>query len=414
MKSRLARLILLALFCLGLPGLVTTTLRAQIEDLQQATEEKAACMRNLKTIYDAIQKYQVDHKELPNWLSDLVPQYLDDVTVLTCPVCKRTGQAEASALADPKISTSYDYEFAPVPLGAKDAPGDPSKTHRDWRRREMSLVGSIVPLVRCHHHNMVLNLAYDGRIYESQDTWELLVTNQVSIFKLMSVHMYSGKGKNNAMAKAAPPPTIVMPAAPRVFPPRDPQAKTNLIDLTAYYNAALAEPWLGRPDNDLATLPTGLQTFGGVQYDVRGLIQLGGKGESSKRYPTEVKGIEVNQKCARLHFLQAVAFGNGVEDGAQVGTYVVHFAANQMQLEIPVLYGRDVRDWHTLAEEKPDPKELQVVWTGTNKVSEAAHKQLRLFATTWENVAPGVEIKSLDFVSPQGVSAPFVIAISAE
>ena len=51
-------------------------------------------MRNLKTIYDAIQKpYQVDHKELPNWLSDLVPQYLDDVTAFsTCPVCNRTGQ----------------------------------------------------------------------------------------------------------------------------------------------------------------------------------------------------------------------------------------------------------------------------------------------------------------------------------
>jgi hypothetical protein len=47
-------------------------------------------------------------------------------------------------------------------------------------------------------------------------------------------------------------------------------------------------------------------------------------------------------------------------------------------------------------------------------VSAAAHKQLRLFTTTWENVAPGVEIKSLDFVSPQGVTAPFVVAITAE
>ena len=57
----------------------------------QTAEERAACIKNLKTIYDAIQEYQRDHKSLPNWLSDLVPQYLADVNVLTCPVCRRTG-----------------------------------------------------------------------------------------------------------------------------------------------------------------------------------------------------------------------------------------------------------------------------------------------------------------------------------
>jgi hypothetical protein len=40
-----------------------------------AAEEKEACTRNLKVIYDAIQAYQFDHKDLPNWLSDLVPDY---------------------------------------------------------------------------------------------------------------------------------------------------------------------------------------------------------------------------------------------------------------------------------------------------------------------------------------------------
>ena len=66
------------------------------------------------------------------------------------------------------------------------------------------------------------------------ETWELLVTNQVSIFKLMSVHMYSGKEKNNAMAKK-PRRRPQSSCRPRHGFSRRAitQAKTNLIDLTA-------------------------------------------------------------------------------------------------------------------------------------------------------------------------------------
>src|ERR1017187_3918958 len=58
----------------------------------RAAEEKAACTKNLKAIYDAIQAFEVDHRDFPNWLSDLVPQYLPHANVLVCPVCRRTGQ----------------------------------------------------------------------------------------------------------------------------------------------------------------------------------------------------------------------------------------------------------------------------------------------------------------------------------
>ena len=75
--------------------------RAQAPSLSLAEQEKEACVSNLKTIYAAIEAYQRDHKALPNWLSDLVPQYLPDVNVLVCPVCRRTGQTEKPPLADP-------------------------------------------------------------------------------------------------------------------------------------------------------------------------------------------------------------------------------------------------------------------------------------------------------------------------
>jgi len=41
-----------------------------------AAEEKEGCINNLRVIYDAIQAYQFDHKDVPRWLSDLVPDYL--------------------------------------------------------------------------------------------------------------------------------------------------------------------------------------------------------------------------------------------------------------------------------------------------------------------------------------------------
>src|SRR5215472_9028512 len=79
-----------------------------------AAEEREGCTRNLKVIYDAIQAYQFDHKDLPNWLSDLVPDYIFDPRVLICPVCRRTGRTESPPLADPKLACSYIFEFSPV------------------------------------------------------------------------------------------------------------------------------------------------------------------------------------------------------------------------------------------------------------------------------------------------------------
>jgi hypothetical protein len=150
-----------------------------------------------------------------------------------------------------------------------------------------------------------------------------------------------------------------------------------------------------------------------VDYDVRGIIQLGSKSPSVRRFPTRVNGIKIRQKCARLHFLHAAAFGLAANGGEQIGSYILHFGTNQMQLEIPIIYGRDVNNWHTFPGEKLGAAPV-VAWTGTNTVSAAAHQSIRLFTTTWVNVAPGVEIESLDFVSGMGTVAPFLIAITAD
>src|SRR4029078_7790297 len=98
--------------------------------------------------YDAIQAYQFDHKELPNWLSDLVPDYIPDGNALICPVCRRTGRTEKPPLADPKLACSYLFEFSPVPLVTGAGPGEPRPTRRDWKRRQLGFVAAVVRLLR--------------------------------------------------------------------------------------------------------------------------------------------------------------------------------------------------------------------------------------------------------------------------
>jgi hypothetical protein len=122
----------------------------------------------------------------------------------------------------------------------------------------------------------------------------------------------------------------------------------------------------------------------------------------------------VHQKCRQLHLLHAAGFGNPGDEGKQLGAYVVHFTTNPMRLEIPIRYGHEVRDWHAVAGGPPAPKELQEAWKGQNAVSKSAGRSIRLFLTTWTNVAPDLEIASIDYVSCMAGPAPFLIAITAE
>lgn len=391
---------LLAALCLIAPQARSQD-AADNQDPKLAAEEKEACISNLNVIRQAIQAYWNDHKEIPNWLSDLVPQYINDPNVLICPVCKRTGRTEMPSISDPKIPCSYLYEFCPVPLLTNKASGVVI-THRDWKRRQMEIVGPMVPIVRCRHHLEVLNLAFDGRIYDSPSMWESLLTNKMDINLISWEHLYSDVTAAN---EARPKPVI---------PPRDPATSPALIDLTPYYNAALNESWHEKNrKNDLSSLPTGIQEFAGVKYDVRGLIQVTSKAPGVKGFPLRVNGIKIGQKCERIHFLHAVVFGTLETEGMQVGSYIIHYATNKMQLEIPIVCGRDVRDWHSNPNETPSD-ELTVAWTGTNEISAQAHRSIRLFTTTWVNIAPDVEIKSIDFVSAMRHPAPFLVAVTLD
>ncbi|MDB6110623.1 MAG: hypothetical protein JWR69_2373 [Pedosphaera sp.] len=145
----------------------------------RAQKDKDACTGHLLEIEKAIRAYEKDNHALPNWLSDLVPKYIADTNVLVCPVTQRTGKTANFGIVDPGLPNVYLYEFSAskIPWGADGGDGGP--TMKEYKLRQKELVGVGVPLIRCHLHEPVLNLSFNGRIYESPLGWEGMFTNAV-------------------------------------------------------------------------------------------------------------------------------------------------------------------------------------------------------------------------------------------
>jgi serine/threonine protein kinase len=195
------------------------------------------------------------------------------------------------------------------------------------------------------------------------------------------------------------------------IPSRDPQAGPELIDLGAFYNAALSENWNDPFDreNHLGEVPAGVQTLAETRFDVRGVVQVE---QQSRRFPARIDGIAIGQTCRRLHFLHAASNAALIEDGTQIGQYVVHLA-NGEQRDIPIVLGRDLLDWWN------QPREGQpivIAWEGDNPKSRlhADGRKLRLFKSTWENPFTEVEVDVVDFVATRPGPSPFLVALTAE
>jgi hypothetical protein len=364
-------------------------------------DEREACRKNLETIHKAIQSYRRENKDLPSWLSDLVPKHLKDPNVLTCPSTRRTGTVNNLGTEDPRISTTYLYQFSDGPI-PKVVPGGEGHTMEEWKRRQMSVVGGIVPMVRCHNHGRVLNVSFDGKLYESEGAWEGAHKDVIDTSELFPKKIFAAEAAAAAAARAK-----------ASVPSRATGAASNLIDLSRFYNASLTESWHpagpgGAPSNNLEWLPQGVQKFGGTEFDVRGLIQLASKKLDASRYPLNVNNIKVDQKAARLHFLHSTGWSAG--DGTPICDYVIHYGNGKTET-FTVKYGAHMIDWVNQA--APQDSNSIVAWSGRSPVNNS-QTLLQVYKTQWTNPNPDEPITSIDFVSSNNDPAPFLIAITAE
>ena len=129
---------------------------------EQHKKNIEVCTQNLVAIGEAIQAYQKEHGDFPDWLSDLHPKYLADVNTLICPTDEDDGKTVFSENTDPKMPVSYGYQFHPE--------------YREEKSAQREMYGDVMPLVRCRHHRNedfdCLNLSFSSKIYKSSAVWE--------------------------------------------------------------------------------------------------------------------------------------------------------------------------------------------------------------------------------------------------
>lgn len=236
-----------------------------------------------------------------------------------------------------------------------------------------------------------------------------------------------------AAAGADPTPMRVtrIPFDRALIPPRAPDAPTTMIDLTRHYTSPLDRPFhpsfSDDTDLDFRNLKPGISEFGGIRFDVRGVVQLRRLEVQGTFFtlawrdlPARVDGIPVGQRVQRLHLLHGTT--GRVPDGAVIGKLVWHYADHQ-QRETEILYGRHVRDWLPARDTTTTTPDARIGWEGTSPgVSGVVDRRrggdpakgLRVFVATWTNPRPEAEVTRLDLVSNEIQSAPFFLAISAE
>ena len=197
------------------------------------------------------------------------------------------------------------------------------------------------------------------------------------------------------------------------IPERDSQTPPMCIDLSPHYNAALHDPWQNRAwaSNHLSILPRGRQTFCGLEFDVRGVVQLGSQGTEkySLGFPSAVTGIRVGRKCRALHFFHGAGHAPSVPTPVHAASYWVNFADGASS-EIKLVTGQDLREWHEVKWPHADLPGARLAWAGTN----SAGAMVGLYLKSWQNPRPDVAVTTIDFSSAMQLPGPFLVAVTAE
>jgi len=186
------------------------------------------------------------------------------------------------------------------------------------------------------------------------------------------------------------------------------------VDLSKFYGTSLNDDWFDHPGHDLQDVPEGLQRFGGVLFDVRGLIVLAGTKSlevSGLALPEAVKGIPVGRKGKAVHFLQAAAF-EGATPGLKIGEYVLHYEDGETKTA-DLIYGENELDWWAHPADGKVTKAEQI-WVGSNPATRMRGMKTQLFLFTWKNPLPAERIASIDFISSLTASSPMLVAITIE
>jgi WD40 repeat protein/tRNA A-37 threonylcarbamoyl transferase component Bud32 len=198
------------------------------------------------------------------------------------------------------------------------------------------------------------------------------------------------------------------------IPRRPAEAGPKQIDLSGTYNVALNETWqpidnLTNLDLSLAALPPSLQSFGGVAFDVRGILQLRGGAPDCELHPDQV-GFRVGRTFQRFHILHGTT--GSERQGREIGAFVLHYANGEFA-EISIRFGEHVRDQCAVGDTQMDCPNARLAW-GANPSVDPDDGRPRLYQAMFLNPKPELEVASIEFVSKVTRCGPFLLAVTVE
>ena len=148
-------------------------IRVDFDDGSLITEQESqnlkTCTQNLASIGEALQTFEKEHGNFPEWLSELHPKYLTNPNALVCPADVDQGIPIIPYDTDPNLPVSYNYDCEP-------------EYYKRWLKEERHVHNDTNPIVRCPHHanpnsehtflsNLYLNLSFSNTIFISEGDW---------------------------------------------------------------------------------------------------------------------------------------------------------------------------------------------------------------------------------------------------
>jgi hypothetical protein len=377
-----------------------------------------SCAARLRKVYEAIESFRRTRGDYPLRLHDLCQfDYLANLNMQVCPDAERAGSLSSVA---PGILTStnsdnqatYEYELSnEVSMDPRDVAGLADQSRRGWKKHLLeTALGKFVPILRCERHSKCINVTAQGKLYLSEQYWEL---EYVDVLPEIYSMPYLAQIRS---------PSILAYAAPR--PSR---LAAECLDLQQAANALPGDPWLeGISDGDsLADLSSsfrdGFNSEGLPTFDVRWIIQVSGnfgsfdswigrKTFGAPSYPKRSKAVcfKAGQNT-KIHLLHACAYG-GVE-GEEAGKIAVQAPDGRTVCELSLVYGKNTAVWRG-PDFKNEATDLTPVWQGS---SGSSGWRARLFHTVLPvNAFAGGETMvelTLD-ANVKSFAGPFIAAIT--
>lgn len=148
---------------------------ASLSEAQTAKDFKGieTCRENLRQIKRALEDYRVANADAdPQWLSELVPQYLSEKALL-CPADPTAGGPGVLTedASDPTLPCSYLYEIRP--------------SEKEEQQMLWTPEGDMIPIVRCEYHR--LNLSLGGKLYRKGPQRDIYNSNKMGFSALADV-----------------------------------------------------------------------------------------------------------------------------------------------------------------------------------------------------------------------------------